>query len=48
VGVDHFELFDIENDPSEMHNLYGKVEVADIQAELHAQLIKIKKHYKAP
>ncbi|MGB0935949.1 MAG: sulfatase family protein [Colwellia sp.] len=48
VGVDHFELFDIENDPSEMHNLYGKIEVADIQAKLHAKLVTIKKQYKAP
>jgi len=48
VGVDHFELYDIAADPSEMNNLYGTEAVSKIQSDLHRQLVKIKDKYQAP
>ncbi len=48
VGIDHFELYDIAADPSEMNNLYGSEAVSEIQDELHSQLVKVKEKYQAP
>jgi len=48
VGIDHFELYDIEADPSEMNNLYGTEAISKIQSELHKQLVKVKEKYQAP
>jgi len=45
VGVEHFELYDIAADPSEMNNLYGSKEVISIQNDLHKQLDSIKEKY---
>jgi len=48
VGLDYFELYDIESDPSEINNLYDTPSVSKIQNELHSQLLKIKEQYQAP
>ena len=48
VGVDHFELYDIAADPSEMHNLYGTEAISKIQSDLHRQLVKVKEKYQVP
>jgi len=48
VGVDHYELYDIAADPSEMHNLYGTEAISKIQTDLHRQLVNIKEKYQAP
>jgi len=48
VGVDHYELYDIAADPSEMHNLYGTEAISEIQSNLHRQLVNIKEKYQAP
>lgn len=37
------ELYDLKNDPYEMHNLQGKPEYAKIQAELKARLTEMEK-----
>jgi len=47
VGIDHFELYDIAADPSEMNNLYGTEATSEIQSELHRELVKIKEKYQA-
>jgi len=48
VGVDHYELYDIAADPSEMHNLYDTKEAKDVQKQLHKKLALIKTKYKVP
>ena len=36
----HGELFNLRQDPEERTNLFGKPEVADVQASLQARLLK--------
>jgi len=43
--IDHWELYDLQEDPSEMNNLYGNPEYADIQERLHAQLKDLQEQY---
>jgi len=43
--IDAFELYDLENDPSELNNIYGKSEVTDIQKELETELVKLRDYY---
>ncbi len=38
LGAQEFELYDLQSDPSEIHNLYGKPEVADLQRHLQERL----------
>ncbi len=38
AGAEHGELFDLESDPHEMNNLYGRPEGRDLQAEMTTQL----------
>ncbi|KGK00113.1 sulfatase family protein [Thalassotalea sp. ND16A] len=45
VGVDHYEMYDIVNDPSEMNNLYGKAQYRAIQQDLHQQLRQLRINY---
>jgi len=45
VGIDHFELYDIAADPSEMNNLYNSPKISDIQVKLHDQLELLKQKY---
>ncbi len=48
VGIDHFELYDIKADPSEMNNLYQNKTVKTVQQELHQQLERVKAQYLVP
>ena len=43
--IDEWELYDLKADPQEMTNLYGKPEVASIQADLHLKLEELRKKY---
>ena len=45
--IDSWEMYDLQNDPHELHNLYGNPEYADQQAKLHEELLKLQKQYKA-
>lgn len=47
-GKDEFwELYDLRKDPKELSNLYGNPKYAKVQKELHAELTRLRKHYKA-
>ena len=46
--VDQWELFDLEADPREMMSVYGAPEYAEIQAEMHANLGRLKQAYSVP
>lgn len=43
--VDEWELIDLEKDPNEMNNLYGKPEYAEIQKQLHIKLTELRTQY---
>ncbi len=46
--IDEWELYDLKNDPSEMHNIYGDPRYAKIQKKLHKQLQKLQALYDDP
>lgn len=47
-GKDEFwELYDLQSDPDEQNNRYNDPKLAKIQKELHQELIRLRKHYKA-
>ena len=46
--VDEWELYDLPNDPDEVHNLYGLPEVEELTAELKAELTRLREHYRVP
>ncbi|MDD4605016.1 MAG: DUF4976 domain-containing protein, partial [Dysgonamonadaceae bacterium] len=46
--IDTWELYDLENDISEMHNLYGQAEYAEITKELRAELKRLQEYYDDP
>ncbi|ANQ52707.2 sulfatase [Flammeovirga yaeyamensis] len=41
-----YELFDLENDPNELNNLYGKPGYEEITAKLKAKMDELQKEYK--
>ncbi|MDE7123149.1 MAG: DUF4976 domain-containing protein, partial [Alistipes sp.] len=43
--IDHWELYDLENDPAELHNLYGKPEYAVEQQRLLRELVRLQEQY---
>ncbi len=43
--IDHWELYDLENDPSELHNLYGRAEYAVEQQRLQRELVRLQEQY---
>ena len=45
---DAWELFDLQEDPSEMNNLYGKLGTEEITLELKAELKKLQEYYDDP
>lgn len=47
-GVDEWQLFDLEKDPSEMNNLYGKAGYEEITSELKKELVKLQTQYDDP
>lgn len=44
--IDEWELYDLEKDPKEMHNVYGDPSYTDIQEELHKKLDETRKKYR--
>lgn len=45
---DFWELYDLQNDPSELNNLYGNEGYEDITAELKAELARLQEKYNDP
>jgi arylsulfatase A-like enzyme len=43
--IDEWELYDLENDPQEMNNLYGQPGIIDIQEQLHRRLYELQEEY---
>ncbi len=43
--IDEWELYDLQEDPEEMNNLYGSPEHSEIQLELHKRLSELRDHY---
>ncbi len=46
--IDDWELFDLNNDPNELTSVYGDSQYADVQARMHKQLDRLRKHYEVP
>ena len=46
--IDSWELFDLQEDPSEMNNLYGKPGTEDITKELKTALKRLQEYYDDP
>jgi arylsulfatase A-like enzyme len=45
VGMDHWEMYDLQNDPSEMRNIYEDPEYKGFRQELHQKLNELRTHY---
>jgi len=43
--VDEWELYDLETDPQEMHNVYNDPEYADVQEMMHQKLSEVRSKY---
>jgi arylsulfatase A-like enzyme len=43
--IDAWELYDLEKDPSEMNNIYGKEGTEAITTELKKRLVELQKEY---
>ncbi len=46
--IDQWEMYDLQNDPQELHNIYGLPQYKKQQAKLHKQLKKLQKQYDDP
>lgn len=46
--IDAWELYDLKEDPTEMHNLYGQPGYEKITADLKAELVKLQTQYQDP
>ncbi|MEZ6193630.1 MAG: sulfatase [Phycisphaerales bacterium] len=44
--IGEWEMYDLEKDPQEMHSVYGDPAYADIQAELHVELERLREELK--
>ena len=44
--IDAKELYDLQQDPHELNNVYGRAQFNGIQNELETQLKELKKYYK--
>ncbi len=44
--IDEWELYDLEEDPTEMNNIYNDPAYSTIKNEMHQKLIEIRKKYK--
>lgn len=47
-GSDEWQMYDLENDPQEMNNVYGQSQVAVAQQALHQTYDELRKQYDAP
>ncbi len=45
VGMDHWEMYDLQSDPSEMRNIYEDPEYKGFRQELHQKLNELRTHY---
>jgi arylsulfatase A-like enzyme len=43
--IDVWELYDLETDPDELHNVYEDAEYADIRTRLHEKLTALRHQY---
>jgi hypothetical protein len=43
--IDAFELYNLNVDPNELNNIYGKKEIAKVQKELERELVKLRGYY---
>lgn len=46
--IDTWELYDLQADPHEMHNLYGQKEYETVVDELKAEMLKLQEQYDDP
>jgi arylsulfatase A-like enzyme len=46
--IDEWEMFDLESDPHELTNIYGRPEHAKLQKELHAELERLRGELDVP
>ena len=46
--IDVWELYDLQADPTEMHNLYGQKEYEPVVTELKTELARLQEQYKDP
>lgn len=46
--IDTWELYDLKNDPTEMKNLYGNPEYADVVQQLKDKLLELQNEYNDP
>ena len=46
--IDMWELYDLQSDPMEMHNLYGQAEYEPVVKELKEELLKLQEQYNDP
>ena len=42
---DAWELYDLKNDPTEMHNLYGDPKMKQVTKEMKKELLRLQKQY---
>jgi len=47
-GIDEWEMFDLQEDPDELNNIYGAADYADIQAGLEVRLTELREEYQVP
>ena len=43
--IDEWEMYDLQEDPDEMHSVYGDLAYAEVQADLHKRLEKLRAQY---
>src|SRR5206468_7707575 len=46
--MNYWELFDLKTDPHEMKSIYGDPQYAQVQADLHKELDRLRKELKLP
>ena len=46
--IDVWELYDLQADPTEMHNLYGQKEYEPVVTELKTELARLQEQYNDP
>jgi len=47
-AINWWELYDMQADPTEMHNLYGQKEYEPVVKELKEQMLKLQEQYNDP
>ena len=46
--IDEWEMFDLEKDPHELTNVYGRPEYAELQKRLQAELARLRTQLEVP